>query len=218
MIQRMVGQSREPNPPRVADALVRGARRARERAAAVFYDVATLFDGAKVILRTLRPDDYHAVTALAEALTDRERYFRFFTQHPSYIGEWARSLTRSRPGSVALGAFENDDLIGVAGYVESRLSGYAEIAVVVAHHHHDRGVGTALLRALGHIARANGQHHFVADVLAENQAMRKLLADAGWPLTTHLDGTVLSVEIDLDHADDEHRDATSKSRPYPGDR
>ena len=80
--------------------------------------------------------------------------------------------------------------------------GRAEIAVVVAHEQHARGVGTALLQKLGRIAHRAGLRHFVADVLAENYAMRRVIADAGWPITQHRDGSVLSVEVNLDDIDD----------------
>jgi RimJ/RimL family protein N-acetyltransferase len=60
-----------------------------------------------------------------------------------------------------------------------------------------------LLRALGHIARRAGRHRFVADVLAENHAMRRVITDAGWPTTQHIDGSVLSVEVNLDNIDDD---------------
>jgi hypothetical protein len=71
------------------------------------------------------------------------------------------------------------------------------MAVVVAHAEHLRGVGTALLRRLGEIARMNGLHHLVAEVLWENHLMLRVLSDAGWPCTRHLEGSVLHVEIDL---------------------
>ena len=69
--------------------------------------------------------------------------------------------------------------------------------MVVAHTEHLRGVGTALLRRLGQIARRSGVHRLVADVLWENHLMLRVLSDAGWPCTRHLDGSVLHVEIDL---------------------
>jgi hypothetical protein len=72
------------------------------------------------------------------------------------------------------------------------------VAVVVAHIEHLRGVGTALLRQLGVVARHNGLHHFVADILAENYPMLRVMFDAGWQCTRHLDGLVLDVDIDLD--------------------
>jgi RimJ/RimL family protein N-acetyltransferase len=160
---------------------------------------ATLLDGATVTIRRLVPDDYDAVVALALTLNDQERYMRFFTVHPAYIGEWALALTAPAVGMVALGAFEATELIGVANYAVTDQPGYAEIAAVVAHDQHDRGVGTALLRTLGHLARRAGQRHLVADVLAENHAMRRVISDAGWPTTQHHDAGVLSIDINLDN-------------------
>ena len=161
-----------------------------------FLITATLLDGTEATLRNLHPEDYDAVVSLAAYLSAEERYQRFFTVHPTYIGEWALSLTKPAEGIVALGAFQSGELIGVANYAELTRPGECEIAVVVAHEQHERGVGTALLQALGHIAR--GQHRFVADVLFENYAMRRVLHDAGWPTIQHRDGPVLSVEVDID--------------------
>jgi RimJ/RimL family protein N-acetyltransferase len=159
---------------------------------------ATLVDGARVQLRRLRPGDYDALIELVQTLTDRERYLRFFTMHPSYLDEWARSLSTPNDDQYVLGAFEDDSLIATANYVVTSQPGYAEVSVVVAHLQHERGVGTALLQALGHAAHRKGIHHLVADVLAENHPLRKVVVDAEWPCTWHRDGSVFSVDIDLD--------------------
>jgi RimJ/RimL family protein N-acetyltransferase len=163
-----------------------------------FRTTATLIDGAEATLRILGPEDYDAVVSLAVCLSAEERYQRFFTVHPTYIGEWALSLTKPAKGIVALGAFESGELIGVANYAELTRPSECEIAVVVAHEQHERGVGTALLKALGHVARDGGQHRFVADVLFENYAMRRVLHDVGWPMIQHRDGSVLTVDLDID--------------------
>ena len=47
------------------------------------------------------------------------------------------------------------------------------------------------------IARTNGLHHLVAEVLWENHLMLRVLSETGWPCTRHLEGSVLHVEIDL---------------------
>ena len=148
-------------------------------------------------IRRLNPDDHDAVVSLAMGLSDEERYLRFFTLHPTHVGEWALSLTAPADGVVALGVFESGELIGVANYAELSRPGCAEIAVVVAHEQHERGVGTALLRAPAPV-----EHRFVADVLFENYAMRRVIRDAGWPTTQHRDGSVVSVEVNLDDIDD----------------
>jgi GNAT superfamily N-acetyltransferase len=154
-----------------------------------------------VNVRRLRVDDYDAVVRLAEALDQRERYLRFFTAHPTHLDDWARSLTGSRDCvQQTVGAFEDGMLLGLADYAVTAQPGSAEVSVVVAHEQHERGVGTALLRVLGLIAHANGIHHLVADVLAENYLMRKVVADVGWPCSCHREDFVMCYDVDLDRA------------------
>jgi GNAT superfamily N-acetyltransferase len=162
--------------------------------------VATLRDGSTVLLRRLDAADIDAVIALHEALSDHERYLRFFTMRPAYLKTLARELTERSDNDYALGAFESGELIGVANYVVCHDAATAEVAMVVAHNDHLRGVGTALLRRLSHIARSNAIQHFVADVLVQNQLMHKVLRDTGWRHVLHpTDGNVLHVDIDLPH-------------------
>jgi GNAT superfamily N-acetyltransferase len=153
--------------------------------------------GSAVTIRRLDSSDYDDVVGLVVELTVEERYLRFLTRYPTYIGEWALSLTTPSDRGVALGAFESGDLVGVANYVVLTRPGYAEVALVVAHEQHRRGIGTALLKALGDIAKESGLNHFVADVLAENHLVRELLHDAGWQVTERRDGDLLGLEFSL---------------------
>lgn len=157
----------------------------------------TLLDGSTVSVRRLSSEDVDAVINLHEQLTARERYLRFFVAHPAYLTTFAHQLVECTETQHALGAFEDGQLIGVASYVASDEPGVAEVAVAVAHADHLRGVATALLIRLREIARANAIHTFTADVLAENSAMLRVLSDAGWPRTSHRDGSVLSIRMDL---------------------
>jgi GNAT superfamily N-acetyltransferase len=158
---------------------------------------ATLLDGGFVSLRRLDMDDLDGIIALSETLTESERYLRFFTAHPGYLKSWATSLADRSNRQFALGAFEGGRLIGVASYFVCDDPGCAEVAIVVAHQEHMRGVGTVLLGRLGQIARDNGLDHLVADVLTENYLMRKVMSDAGWPCTIHADGSELRVDVNL---------------------
>lgn len=158
---------------------------------------AELIDGSVILLRQLEPRDTDEIFRLYESLTDEERYLRFFTMHPAHLEERARSIAGRSDDQYSLGAFSAGKLLGVANYGACERSGYAEVAVVVAHAEHLRGVGTALLRRLGEIARKDGLHHLVAEVLSENHLMLRVLSDSGWPCTRHLEGSVLHVKIDL---------------------
>jgi GNAT superfamily N-acetyltransferase len=164
------------------------------------HDVFTssLRDGAIVSLRRLQPTDIDAVIALHDALSERDRYLRFFTMHPAYLKKLADKLTDDSGQNYALGAFESGTLIGVANYAVCGKPATADIAVVVAHKDHLRGVGTALVTRLAQIARDNGIQHFVADVLATNHLMFKLLHDAGLhPQHKSYDSGVVHLDIDL---------------------
>jgi L-amino acid N-acyltransferase YncA len=150
-----------------------------------------------ITLRQLDVSDTAAIPRLYESLTEEECYLRFFTMFPAHLENRARSIAQRRNDQYSLGAFRSGKLLGVANYVGCEQPECAEVAEVVAHAEHLRGVGTALLRRLGAIAKRNGLHDFVAEVLYENHLMLRVLSDAGWPCTRHLEGSVLHMEIDL---------------------
>jgi hypothetical protein len=159
---------------------------------------STLRDGAAVSFRRLEPADIDAVIALHDTLSDRERYLRFFTMHPAHLKTLADKLTDGSSEDYALGAFESGTLIGVASYLVCGRPETAELAVVVAHNDHLRGVGTVLLRRLAQIGRDKGIQHLVADVLATDHLMFEVLHDAGLhPQHKQFDGGVVHLDVDL---------------------
>jgi RimJ/RimL family protein N-acetyltransferase len=161
-------------------------------------DTVALLDGTEVVVRRLDHRDSTAVLELHRRLSEREQYLRFFTPDAGNLEEeFADKVVECNEKQCALGAFESGHLIGVANYVVSEDPNVADVAVAVAHEDHLRGVATALLRSLAKIALDNGIHCFTADVLAENTAMLKLLFDAGWRHSTHREGQVLNLQIDL---------------------
>ncbi|MGV0871221.1 N-acetyltransferase family protein [Mycolicibacterium sp. XJ879] len=158
---------------------------------------ATLLDGTRIVLRRLTFRDADAVINLYTTLSDDECYFRFFTVHPAHLTDCALSIVEQSENRYALGAFDEAALLGVANYIRCEDADDAEIAIVVAHNQHRRGVGTALLRQLGQIAEDSGVRHLIADVLAENHLMLKMMSESGLSCTRHLDGPVMHVVIDL---------------------
>ncbi|MEE6176243.1 GNAT family N-acetyltransferase [Mycobacterium sp. 050134] len=158
---------------------------------------ARLLDGRLVSLRRLGSGDAEAVFALHEHLSDHDRYFRFFTLQPIGLPDLVGKLTGAADGSYALGAFDGDRLIGIAHYTVVRdQPRVAEVAVVVAHQDHSLGVGTALLKHLGRIARANGVERFAADVLGENHLMLTVFFELGWH-SDPPDGSIRHLEVEL---------------------
>jgi GNAT superfamily N-acetyltransferase len=162
-----------------------------------FATTVQLLDGRIVSLRRLGVDDAAAVVTLHQHLTERDRYFRFFTLHPVQLDWLAGKLIHSATGQYALGAFIPDRLIGVANYSVSDDPSVAEIALVVAHEDHLCGVGTALLKNLAQIARNRGIRRLVAEIMAENHLMLQVLSECGLPLRQLTYGPVCRMEVEL---------------------
>ena len=158
---------------------------------------ARLLDGRVVSLRRLTADDAEAVLALHQHLSDHDRYFRFFTLRPGSLHELVSKLTEPAENLYALGAFDDDRLIGVAHYIVVDDPSAAEVAIVVAHEDHSLGVGTALLKLLAPIARAHGIGRFIADVLGENRLMLTVFFDLGWPCKPLGNASIRHLEIEL---------------------
>jgi GNAT superfamily N-acetyltransferase len=165
---------------------------------AEFAGTARLLDGRLVSMRRLRADDAEPVMALHQHLSDHDRYYRFFTLQPVQLDEVVEELVEPAHGRCALGAFDAERLIGVANYTVVRDEPKAaEFAIVVAHEDHSLGVGTALLKHLARIARADGIGRFVADVLGENHLMLMVVYDLGWRCEPADYGSVRHLEIEL---------------------
>ncbi len=164
---------------------------------------ARMLDGRLVSLRRLNAGDSAAVLTLHQHLSDHDRYFRFFTLQPVQLHELVGKLTEPAEGLYALGAFDAGRLIGVAHYVVVDDPKVAEVAVVVAHEDHSLGVGTALIKQLGSIARAHGIGSFVADVLGENHLMLAVFFDLGWRCKPAGYGSIRHLEVELPEFNEE---------------
>jgi acyl-CoA synthetase (NDP forming)/GNAT superfamily N-acetyltransferase len=157
---------------------------------------ALLADGAVVRMRELAGPDAALVSDLYGRLPTDDRFLRFFSA--GVTPDVDALLARRHPADVCIGAFRGDDLVGVAHAIVSDADpATAEIAVAVAHREQARGVGTLLLEHLASRARGRGVRRFVADVLAENARMWRVITDSGFPIRRRSDGGEEHVELDL---------------------
>ncbi|KAA2261835.1 GNAT family N-acetyltransferase [Solihabitans fulvus] len=163
---------------------------------------ALLTDGRMVEIRPLHQGDGDAVRALHDQLPERDRYLRFFTGAPAGLPALARRIAGPvDTRHAALGAFLDGRLVGVANYEVLADATTAEVAFAVDHTAQAHGVGTLLLEHLGSLARRRGIRRLVAEVLAENTAMTRVLRDSGLSIRVTPDGTVVHVAIPLDPGD-----------------
>jgi L-amino acid N-acyltransferase YncA len=145
-------------------------------------ELVHLRDGCSVTIRPATAQDEPALRSFLQGLCLEARRLRFFTgaADVSKAAHWAASTGADRCGLVARD--ETGVLVGHAAYIqldETREldEKRAEVAVEVADHLHDRGLGTILIERLAMIAEQHGITHFVAEVLSENHAMLEVFRE-----------------------------------------
>ena len=157
-------------------------------------ELVHLRDGCSVTIRPAAARDEPALRSFLAGLCLEARRLRFFTgaADVSKAAHWAASTGADRCGLIAHD--ETGVLVGHAAYIqldETR----AEVAVEVADHLHDRGLGTILIERLAVIAEQRGITHFVAEVLSENQAMLDVFREGFDARVVHHEGPEERVEF-----------------------
>ncbi|MFC5062855.1 GNAT family N-acetyltransferase [Actinomycetospora atypica] len=156
-------------------------------------------DGVTAHLRPITPDDADDVVAFHARLSDRTRYFRYFSPYPTIPPRDLKRFTEvDQHDSVALVLWLGTEIIAIGRYVRLGADDpSAEVAFVVRDDHQGRGLGSILLEHLAAAAEEVGISRFVAEVLAENRAMVHTFRQAGYDVTRALDGSTLHLEFDV---------------------
>lgn len=141
----------------------------------------------------MRDDDGDRLVRFHEGLDEHTQYLRFFTAHPHLTDAEVERFTHvDHRDREALVATVGDAIVGVGRF--DRLgagSSTAEVAFVVAPAWRRHGIAMTMLHRLADLARPRGITGFVAETLPSNNAMRSVLARAGYPTTTRfVDGNV----------------------------
>jgi len=165
----------------------------------------TLEDGTTLVIRPIRPEDKPLLLDGFDRLSERSRYFRFFTKLPTLSPEQLHYLTEvdqeSHSAWVA-GAIEDghETGVGVIRWIRLRddLS-TAEMAVTVVDDYQRRGIGRTLFYVAAQEALLKGVMSFFAVVLAENRATIAMLESMGSTSGTYEDG-LLHLTIPLEAA------------------
>jgi len=168
---------------------------------------ALLADGTTVEIREACAEDFDAVQAMHEAMAPDNIYLRFFSYSKRSAETEARRICRDpdpdAPGSAALLALLDGELVGVASYAGlTGHPGQAEVAFAVADHMHHKGIATLLLEHLVSLARSRQITEFTAETLSENRAMLKVFADAGLPVQRHFADEIYELTFPLPRDED----------------
>lgn len=156
-------------------------------------------DGATAHLRPISADDADAVVAFHARLSDRTRYFRYFSPYPRIPERDLKNFVEvDHHDRVALVIWLGREIIAIGRYVRLAQSTAAEVAFVVRDDHQGRGLGSILLEHLAAAARECGLTRFVAEVLTENHQMVRVFRDAGYEVSRALEGSTLHLEFDVE--------------------
>ncbi len=145
--------------------------------------VAELTVSPPIEIRPIESHDKGGLAAALEQSSGEAIYRRFLGPHGPLSATELRYLTEvdhhDHEALVAVDP-ESGRSVGVARYVRDReRRDSAEVAFAVLEAWQGRGVGKALMRGLADRAREEGISRFTALMLAQNGAMRQLLADLG---------------------------------------
>jgi acetyl coenzyme A synthetase (ADP forming)-like protein len=142
-----------------------------------------LRDGSTMRLRPPLRGDLEGLLAFFQGLSDESLYKRFHG-HPSVEAPMVEPMLDpdwSERG--ALVGVKGERVVAAANYVRLRDARTAEVAFAVADELQGRGIATRLLEQLADTAARVGIEEFIAEVLLDNGAMLRVLADAGFATT-----------------------------------
>jgi len=142
-------------------------------------------DGARVVMRPIRPEDAEIEQAFVRKLSPESRYFRFMDTirelTPQMLVRFTQIDYDREMAFIAVTREGNAETeVGVARYVTNPDGSSCEFAIVVADDWQRRGLGRRLMTQLIEVARARGLARMVGHILATNRGMVTLAASLGF--------------------------------------
>ena len=167
-----------------------------------YFATEYLPNGNALVVRAFSPDDRAGLLAAVDRTGPLTRYRRFFVLKSKFSDrEKDFFLNVDFDKHVALIALTNEAgtevIVGAARYVVLQAE-TAEVALTVIDDYQGQGIGPIMLRHLAAVARSAGLKTLVAEVLTENQPMRKVFERSGLPMRTTQDHSeVVHISLQL---------------------
>ena len=149
-------------------------------------------------IRLAVPEDADLVAAMHERCSERTRYLRYVS-----TADWRevqlRRLAGGHAGTTIVAVDEHGQIVGLANVFPERPGDKqtAEIAILIEDAYQGRGLGTALIRRQLEMAARLGFVDVVAEVLADNGGMLRVLERTGlaWSRTIAAGVTTLRATL-----------------------
>ena len=163
----------------------------------------TLADGARILIRPIRPEDAKIELEFVERLSDESKYMRFMQALHELTPEMLSRFTQiDYDREMALLAVIEEDgkevQIGVARYATLPDGETCEFAVVVADDWRGKSVASTLFRDLVDAARQQRLTRMEGSVLAQNRSMIEFSKSAGFKIEPDPeDRSVVKIVLEL---------------------
>src|SRR3954465_3877434 len=160
-----------------------------------------LRDGRTAHIRPIRPEDRDVFVEFYGRVSDKSKYFRFFSPMPRLSERDIDRFTHvDHQDRVAFGLTLQGRITAVGRYDVVK-PGEAEVAFLVEDQHQGRGIGQLLLEHLAQAGRERGVERFIAEVLPDNSRMIQTFRDAGYHVASEYEEGVLQLEFSIDPTD-----------------
>lgn len=153
-----------------------------------FREMATLKDGAYILLRPMTTEDQLRLMEFYSAVNDDDlRYFRHYVKDPDVIRDWCEHLDYSKVLPVL--ALAKDRIVGSASlhFGEGPKRHIGEVRLFLSKDYRKRGLGMKMIRALIDLARKHGLILLLAEVLAEQTKVVKAFESLGFKSQATID-------------------------------
>jgi acyl-CoA synthetase (NDP forming)/GNAT superfamily N-acetyltransferase len=140
-----------------------------------------LRDGSTVLVRPATPDDVPAMRAFLAGLSQRARWFRFFSASLNVDVVALESVSPPDGSALLVLTGEPERIVAHALWARTGPRA-AEVAFAVADDWQGRGLATTLLAHLAGAAESDGIEEFVAVTLPDNHRMIGVFRDSGFPV------------------------------------
>jgi acetyltransferase len=171
---------------RIARAATTGAARLSIRPYPKELEEWIEFDGRRVLLRPIRPEDEPRHREFLGRISPEDLQFRFFHikrgfEHPELARFTQIDYEREMAFvATAASADGRPETLGVVRAISDPDNGQAEFAILVRSDLKGRGLGRALLDKIVRYGRQRGTRRLCGEVLAGNQQMMALAATLGF--------------------------------------
>jgi len=170
---------------------------------AIFRNLITLRDSTRVLLRVLNEDDRDRLQTMFAIVSDDDaEAMRDNVKDPSAIHKWIDELDYSRV--IPLVAVVNDEIVGDATLHlgQGPYRHKAEVRIFLTNSYRQRGLGTAMLKALIDLAKRLDLHLLTVEVIANRTSVIRAFRGLGFQMQTTLpdyfmmpDGETLDIAV-----------------------